>query len=126
MLKKFEGFTIWSEDYKSLANWYKEKFNLKQVLEVDIPEDKAIAFEIDPSNDMYLWIGYHSEVKGKTKEPYRLMISYFVDDVDKIYETLKERGVEFIAEPHDSPTGDLRVLTAKDLDGNIIQMFSKL
>lgn len=51
------------------------------------------------------------------------MISNYVDDVDKVYEVLKGKGAEIVAEPHMSPTGDLKVLTAMDPDRNLIQMF---
>lgn len=124
MLRRFEGFTIWSEDYKKLAKWYENKFKLKRKLEIDVPEDKAIAFEIDPANDMYLWIGYHSEVKGSNKDPYRLMISYIVDDVDQVYDAIKDNDVEIIAKPHISPDGTLNVLTLMDPEKNLIQLFS--
>lgn len=126
ILKRFEGFTLWSEDYLKLAKWYEEKFELKRALEIDVPQDKAIAFEIDPSNDIYLWVGYHSEVHGKSKDTYRIMISYVVDDATKTYETLSDREVEFVAGPHLSPDGTLNVATAIDIDGNLIQLFSKV
>ena len=126
ILKQFEGFTIWSDNYKELSNWYEEKFELTRKFEIDVPEDKVVAFEIEPGNEMMLWIGFHSEVYGKSKETYRIMISYYVEDVNKDYEILKSRGVEFIAEPHISPDGTLNVMTAVDPEGNIIQLFSKI
>ena len=125
ILKKFEGFTIWSENYKELAKWYEEKFELKRALELNMPEDVTIAFEIEPGNDMMLWIGQHSEVHGKNKDTNRQMISYFVDDVYKDYEILNSRGVEFILKPKASPDGSLNVATAIDPEGNLIQLFSK-
>lgn len=124
ILKKFEGFTLWSEDYKKLAQWYEEKFGLKRMFELDMPDDQAIAFEIEEGSEMYLWIGYHSEVQGESKDPYRSMISYIVDDVQAAFDTLKSRGVEFIAEPHASPDGSLNVATAVDPERNLIQLFS--
>ncbi len=126
ILKKFEGFTIWSENYKELAKWYMEKFELKQTLELNQPEDMTVALEIEPGSDLMLWIGYHSEVKGKSKDTYRIMISYIVDDVYSAYEILSGRGVEFIAKPRLTPTGDLNVATAVDPEGNLIQLFSKV
>ena len=124
MLNDFEGFTIWSEDYKELAKWYQEKFDLKKVDEINLPNDQAIAFEINPESKMYLWIGYHSKVHGGNKDKYRLMISYWVDDVHKAYEKLRKRGVKFIANPHAAPTGDLNVATAIDPEDNMIQLYS--
>lgn len=123
MLKKFEGVTLWSGDYKKLAQWYMDTFDLKIAQEIDIPEDKAIALSMEDGGELYLWIGFHDKVEGENKDPYRIMISYYVDDVDKVYEVLKGKGAEIVAEPHMSPTGDLKVLTAMDPDRNLIQMF---
>lgn len=125
ILKKFEGFTIWSESYKELADWYEEKFELKRALELSQPGDYTIAFEIEEGNEMMLWIGEHSKVKSKSKDPFRQMISYWVEDVYQISEILKQRQVEIIAGPSLSPTGDLHFLTARDPELNLIQMFSK-
>lgn len=155
LLNSFEGFTIWSDNYKELAKWYEETFELKRMLELNQPGDYAIAFEINPSSvstrpllpkgegipsplgevaeeqsdeageGMMLWIGFHSEVHGKSKDPFRQMISYWVDDVYKVAEKLKEKDVEIIGGPALSPTGDLHFLTARDPELNLIQMFSK-
>jgi hypothetical protein len=125
LIKSFEGFTIWSGDYKKLAKWYQDIFELEQKLELDIPGDHAIAFEIEPGNDMMLWIGSHSEVKGKSKDPFRQMISFWVDDVYKVNEILKEKKIEIVAGPGKSPDGELNFLTARDPELNLIQMFSK-
>jgi predicted enzyme related to lactoylglutathione lyase len=45
------------------------------------------------------------------------------DNVDKTYEELKGRGVEFIAEPKHEPWGSIAIL--KDPDGNQIAISSR-
>lgn len=124
-LKSFEGFTIWSENYNELAKWYEETFELKRKLELDIPGDQAIALEIEDRNDMMLWIGSHSEVKGKSKDPFRQMISYWVEDVYELAGILKKKNVEIINGPGKSPDGELNFLTVRDPELNLVQMFSK-
>jgi predicted enzyme related to lactoylglutathione lyase len=124
ILKSFEGFTIWSGDYKNLAKWYEEVLELKRVDEVDIPGDQVISFEVQENSEMRLWIGQHSEVKGKNKDPFRQMISYIVDDVFEVAKILKDKKVEIIGGPDISPTGDIYFLTARDPELNLIQMFS--
>jgi len=47
----------------------------------------------------------------------KMGIHLLVDDVDKAYQSLKERGVEFVAEPKDQPWGE-RQATFVDPDGN--------
>jgi len=126
ILQKFEGFTIWSDNYLELAKWYEETFELKRMHEINVPDDQAVAFEIEPGNEMMLWIGKHSEVEGKSKDSYRLMISYIVQSADEVYEKLKLKKTKVIAEPHNSPDNTLRVLTLMDPEDNLIQLFSKI
>lgn len=38
-----------------------------------------------PTDDLMLWIGYHSKVKGTIKDSFRIMISYVVDEVDSFF-----------------------------------------
>ena len=125
LIKSFEGFTIWSGDYLNLAKWYQETFELKKINEINLPNDKAIAFEITAGSEMMLWIGSHSEVSGKSKDPYRQMISYWVEDVYTLSNILKNKNVEIINGPDKSPDGELNFLTARDPELNLIQMFSK-
>lgn len=122
LLKSFESVCIWSQDHKALANWYKEMFELKVDTELDLPDDTGIGFMLE---GVFFWIGAHDEIKGKSMDPYRIMPGFNVDSVQQIYDRLSARGVEFIREPSLSPTGDYYAATAVDLDGNIIQFFSK-
>ena len=57
------------------------------------------------------------------------IIYYQVDDIEKIYETLKARGVEFIVKPHlvaPMPTYDLWLADFKDSEGNILALMSEV
>lgn len=51
-------------------------------------------------------------------------ICLFVDDVDKAYQSLRDKGAEFVSEPKDQPWG-VRDASFVDLDGNrfIIESF---
>lgn len=51
------------------------------------------------------------------------MFNLDVESVKKTYETLKKRGVEFIATPFKAPTFDKYFATFNDLDGNLVQLF---
>jgi len=117
-LKSISAVLIWSGNYKELAKWYQEKLGLKQIEEINHPDDTGVGLAVGES---YLWIGKHSEVKGENKDPHRIMFNIDVDSVQATYEKLKEKGVEFIAEPFKAPTFGSYFATFKDLDGNIIQ-----
>ncbi len=89
---------------------------------INHPEDTGVGLAIGKS---YFWIGKHSEVKGKNKDPYRMMFNIEVGSVEKEYKMLKEKGVKFIAKPFKAPTFDLYFATFVDLDGNIGQIVGK-
>ena len=88
--------------------------------ELDHPDDTGVLFQI---GDTQLWIGQHSEVKGKNQDRARHMFNFDVDSVERIYEELKSRGVEFIATPFKAPTMDYYFATFLDLDQNMVQLF---
>ena len=48
-------------------------------------------------------------------------VDFLVRDVDKAYQTLRECGVQFIKEPHDTLWGGRTALFA-DPDGNMLQL----
>lgn len=119
MMKDISAILIWSEDYKKLAKWYEEKLGLEVLEEITHPEDTGIGFQV---GNVYLWIGQHSEVKGKNQDSHRHMFNFVVDSVTDTYEALKAKGVEFIAAPFKAPTFDKYFATFYDLDKNIVQL----
>lgn len=119
MYNKIGAVLIWSENYKKLVDWYREKFGFEVIEEINHPQDTGVGIRVGKS---YLWIGQHSEVKGISKEPYRIMFNISVDSVDKSYKELLSKGVKFIAEPFKAPTFDEYFATFQDLDGNTLQL----
>lgn len=119
MFNSISAVLIWSENYKSLAEWYIEKLGLKIIEELTHPDDTGYGLAVGES---YFWIGKHSEIRGKNQDPYRIMINFSVDSVSEVFNTLKDNGVEFIAEPFKAPTFDKYFATFSDLDGNTIQL----
>lgn len=118
MYKGISAILIWSQDYKKLANWYIEKFGFGVIEELNYENDSGIGLNVGGS---YLWIGYHSEIRGENKDPYRIMFNINVDSVNKSYDELVLKGVKFVAKPFKAPTGKF-FATFKDLDGNIGQL----
>jgi len=118
-LKRVSEVLIWSGNYRKLAEWYQDKLGLKVIEELNHPDDTGIAMRIGES---YFWVGKHSGVRGKNKDPYRIMINIEVDSVSGTYKKLKRRGVKFIADPFKAPTFDKYFATFCDLDGNVLQL----
>ena len=57
------------------------------------------------------------------------IIYYKVDDIERIYETFKTRGVEFIVKPHlvaPMPDYDLWLADFKDSEGNFVALMSEV
>ncbi|HSX09450.1 MAG TPA: VOC family protein [Candidatus Saccharimonadales bacterium] len=119
LVKNISAILIWSEDFRRLADWYKEKLDLEVLEELDHPEDTGVGFQV---GDAYLWIGQHSEVKGKNKDIHRHMFNFVVDSVSETYEELKKRDVKFLAKPFKAPTMDRYFATFYDLDNNLVQL----
>jgi catechol 2,3-dioxygenase-like lactoylglutathione lyase family enzyme len=62
--------------------------------------------------------------KSKTEERAELTspsVEFLVDDVDKTCKELKDKGVNFIKEPHDEPWGG-RQASFTDPDGNVLEI----
>ena len=114
---------IWSEDYKTLAKWYTDVLGFKIKEQAELSNDSYIAFDF---GDNWLWIGKHDQVHGKNKDPYRIMIEFYVDNVMATYEELKTKEITMIAQPFAEPTGTGNwCMTIADPEGNILQFYGK-
>ncbi len=110
---------IWSENYEALANWYENVLGFSPKEKMELPNDTYISFDFG-SNDFF-FIGKHNKIKGKSKDPYRIMIGFHVKSVTSIYMELKNKKVTFVALPFQSPTGDFWCMTIQDPEGNMLQ-----
>jgi glyoxylase I family protein len=115
MIKGFNGATIWSEDLNNLLPFYRDKLGLKVTME----SPRFVV--VGQQGAAMLGLGSHSEVKGKASDPYRHMVGFDTDDLDKEYARLESAGVEFIERPTDYD--GVRIATLKDPEGNIVQLF---
>ncbi len=114
---------LWSDNYKELAKWYQDVLGLPFRQASELPTDTFIAFDF---GENWFWIAPHDKVQGKSKDPYRIMIEFYVENIKETYEELKSHNVEFIAEPFPDPLGgDGWCMTFKDPDGNLLQMYGK-
>ena len=93
MIRGMESILLSSEDGQKLADFYKETVGLKrtQVMEMGENEEKGFEFELSGVN---LYIMDHSEVKGKSHDPSRVMFNLEVDDIEKETARLDKVGVK--------------------------------
>jgi predicted enzyme related to lactoylglutathione lyase len=112
---KINSIMLGSENSKKLAAFY-----TKVLGEPSWQQDDWYAY----FDGVSLMIGNHSEVKGVSKNPERLIIGFEVADVKKEFERIKGLGAKVIAKPYmpspDSP--DMWLATFADPDGNYFQL----
>jgi predicted enzyme related to lactoylglutathione lyase len=102
MIKGVNSVIIWTEDVKKLTPFYRDTLGLKAS---DVGEEFAV-FDIGGSQQFAL--GNHSEVKGRSREPNRVMVNLDVDDCRAEYKRLKAKGVQFVREPSVDAVADAR------------------
>lgn len=119
MVKNISAVLIWSDNYRELAEWYREKLDLQVLEELNHPDDTGVGFQV---GNVYLWIGQHSQVKGKNNDIHRHMFNFEVDSVTETYEKLIKKDVRFFAKPFKAPTMDKYFATFYDLDNNLVQL----
>lgn len=75
------------------------------------------------AGDGSLAIGPHSEVKGRSKEPARVMLNFQTADVRGEFDRISGLGAEVVAEPYEPGGGDgMLMCTFADPDGNYFQL----
>ncbi len=107
---------IWTDDVERLVAFYRDTLGL--------PASMQEGFAIfDIGGKQALAIGKHSEVSGKTKEPYRVMVNLTVADIQAEYERMKGKGVQFMRPPEQDM--GVKIATFQDPDGNTLQLFQE-
>jgi len=115
VIKGVHSVLISTDDVGRLAPFYRDIVGLKVAMEGD---DFAV-FEAGSGSQLAL--GVHSEVKGRSKEPDRIMVDLEVDSCQAEYDRLRAKGVEFMREPGEDE--GFIVATLLDPDGNQLQLF---
>jgi len=54
------------------------------------------------------------------------LVSFEVENVDKMYQMLSEKGIKFINQPTDMPDWGMRVVHLRDPEENLIEFFTPL
>lgn len=121
MIKGIEGILIGSQSAKKLAYFYKNKVGLKLTFEAVMGEGKDEAevylFEMKGAS---LYITDHSEVKGKSKNPNRVIFNLDVDNIGKEVKRLGKAKVRKIKDIYHIE-GYGKIATFEDVDGNYFQ-----
>jgi len=76
-----------------------------------------------------LMIGPHSEVKGRSESPGRIIVNFETPDVKGEFERIKGLGATVTAEPYQpgaESAGDMWLAIFEDPDGNLFQLASPM
>ena len=120
---------LYSENPDELMKFYRDDLGFKMVEHLDIPGDYG--YMLNVIGDLNVWIGKHSEVKGKAKENFRHLFNlYQTEGVEYWYKKLKDnQKVTIIAKPFLAPfsTKEIQVwfCTFLDPEGNCWQFVGK-
>ena len=117
MIDNIAGINIWTDNFKEMSNFYENILSLK----VHSTKDNWISFEY---LDFRLNIGTHSMVNNKNNDSYRIMINLLTNNIDQMYKSLINKGVQFIRKPEKEKWGGW-VATFYDPDRNILQLLQK-
>jgi predicted enzyme related to lactoylglutathione lyase len=114
----FNSIMIGSSDPKALAEFYAKVLGK----EADWNDGSWYGFQIGST---HLTIGEHSEVKGKSKEPQRIILNLETKEVEKEFERIKKEGAEIIKDPYNLGEAEgMQIATFADPDGNYFQLMS--
>jgi predicted enzyme related to lactoylglutathione lyase len=109
------SIAIASAKPKALAAFYKEVFKRP----ADWEEGDWHGWQVGST---FIHIGPHSEIKGKAKEPQRVIFNFETKQVKREFTRIKDLGAKVIKEPYDME--GMLVATFADPDGNYFQLMS--
>ena len=112
---KFNNLMIGSEDPERLGQFYSNVFDRP----ADMKEEGWYGWQFGGSG---LSLGPHSEVKGKAKEPQRVILNLETREVQAEFDRIKAAGATVVKEPYELQ--GMWIATFADPDGNYFQLMS--
>ncbi len=113
MIKTVWGITFHVSNLEKAAKFYEETLGLEKKYEYS----SYVGFECGGVE-----IGLIPKIpEGQKVSTASRSVEFLVDDVEKVYTELKNKGVKFIKELHEEPWGGKQA-TFTDPDGNILEI----
>ena len=111
------GIIIWTNNLIKMTEFYTNILDLQpsNIL------DNHVSFHFDK---LKFIIGTHEKINGKSKDKYRMMINFEVDNIYKSFDRLKSFDVKIIREPYKEHWGGF-ICTFQDHDDNIVQFIQQ-
>lgn len=107
------GVLVYTDNLERLAAFYRDTLGLAP----HSVKEHAVAFKW---GDVRITLGTHSEVRGPSRDPHRIMVNLATDNIHAAHAALSAKGVRFMRPPERERWG--WVATFTDPDGNILQL----
>jgi predicted enzyme related to lactoylglutathione lyase len=111
----FNSIMVGAAQPKVLAEFYEKVFGKP----ADWGEDKWSGWQVGST---HFTIGEHSEIKGKAKEPQRIILNFETNKVKEEFDRLKGLGATVIKAPYEME--GTWIATLADPDGNYFQLMT--
>jgi len=116
---KFSGVLIGSEDPARLKQFYTKLFGTPAW-----EDERYFGWRFGDATVMF---GPHDQVKGKNREPGRIIWNFETPDVKGEFAKLKAAGATVVKEPYDpGENSGMLIATFSDPDGNYFQLGSPM
>jgi predicted enzyme related to lactoylglutathione lyase len=116
---KFSGVLIGSEDPARLKQFYTKLFGTPAW-----EDERYFGWRFGDATVMF---GPHDEVKGRNREPGRIIWNFETPDVKGEFARLKAAGATVVKEPYDpGENSGMLIGTFSDPDGNYFQLGSPM
>ncbi|PEI39967.1 hypothetical protein COL87_25790 [Bacillus pseudomycoides] len=120
LVKDFKKSAVFYRDLLEFpVSWYEEN------MEYALFNNGETKIELVSRNVMAELVGEGNkplEAESQSK----FLLQFEVEDVDQIYNRFKEKGIEFVNEPHDREEWRARVAHFRDPDDNLIEIYKML
>ena len=120
---------LYSENPDQLMKFYQDVLEFELIDQLNIPGDYGYMFRV--VGDLNLWIGKHSEIKGKAKENFRHLFNLYPNEGVEhwINKVRQHPEVTIVAEPFmapfSTPENPVWFATFLDPEGNCWQFVGK-
>jgi predicted enzyme related to lactoylglutathione lyase len=116
---KLSSLLIGSEDPRKLKDYYTKLFG-----EPTFEDNGYFGWRL---GDAAVTFGPHDAVKGKNREPGRILWNLETADVKGDFEKLRRAGAQVVKEPYEmGDEGGFWIATLADPDGNYFQLMSPM
>jgi len=113
MIKTVWGVTFYVSDLERAKKFYEETLGLEKKYEYT----SYVGYECGGVE-----VGLIPKLeRGQKVSPLSPPVEFLVDDMERVYKELKQKGVKFIKELHEEPWGG-RQATFTDPDGNLLEI----